>query len=659
MKEHSRYLTKSRFKLALECPTKLYYTRKEAYPNSKKDDTFLAALAEGGFQVGELAKCYFPGGHDVVEKHNELSLNATDELLKQENVIIYEAAIRYQNLFIRVDVLKKEGNSIELIEVKAKSSDGADPTNFLGKKGEISSTWSPYLYDVAFQKYVTKKAFPDSQVKGFLMLADKSAVATVDGLNQKFQLRKSDDNRTYVEIIGDVSSNALGKHLLNKINVDELIDKIWHTERFGQNEEYAFDDYIHFLANHYESDSKILTPIGSVCKSCEFKTSDEQENGGKKSGFKECWKKQLNWANHQFEKPLIFDIWSLRTPKLLEQGIYHIEELEKEHIGDISPNTDGSLSSKERQWLQIEKVKDKDNSLYVDKDGLRDALDSYSYPLHFIDFETSMVAIPFYKGRRPYEQTAFQFSHHIVFENGTIEHKGQYLCTEKGQFPNFEFVRALKRELENDEGTIFRYAAHENTVLNQIMAQLQDTDVSEVSDKKELITFIQSITRGANHTGKRDMVDMLLLVKKYYYHPAMRGSNSIKAVLPAVLNASKRIKEKYSQPIYGKNSEIRSLNFEDGWIWVVPDDKGQVQSPYVLLPSLHDEIDVDTLDDFIYGDKLADGGAAMTGYAKMQFMNISKEEHEAISKGLLKYCELDTLAMVLIWEHFRELTIRI
>ena len=220
-------------------------------------------------------------------------------------------------------------------------------------------------------------------------------------------------------------------------------------------------------------------------------------------------------------------------------------------------------------------------------------------------------------------------------------------------------ARITYRDLENDEGTIFRYAAHENTVLNQIMAQLQDTDVSEVSDKKELITFIQSITRGANHTGKRDMVDMLLLVKKYYYHPAMRGSNSIKAVLPAVLNASKRIKEKYSQPIYGKNSEIRSLNFEDGWIWVVPDDKGQVQSPYVLLPSLHDEIDVDTLDDFIYGDKLADGGAAMTGYAKMQFMNISKEEHEAISKGLLKYCELDTLAMVLIWEHFRELTIRI
>jgi len=49
-----RVLTKSRFKLALECPNKLYYTRKKEYANTKKDDPFLAALADGGFQVEEL-----------------------------------------------------------------------------------------------------------------------------------------------------------------------------------------------------------------------------------------------------------------------------------------------------------------------------------------------------------------------------------------------------------------------------------------------------------------------------------------------------------------------------------------------------------------------------------------------------------------------------
>jgi hypothetical protein len=50
-----RYLTKSRFKTALECPNKLYYTKKQEYANQKEFDPFLEALASGGFQVEELA----------------------------------------------------------------------------------------------------------------------------------------------------------------------------------------------------------------------------------------------------------------------------------------------------------------------------------------------------------------------------------------------------------------------------------------------------------------------------------------------------------------------------------------------------------------------------------------------------------------------------
>lgn len=69
-----RYLTKSRFKLAEECPTKLFYTGKKEYPDKKGEDPFLAALAEGGFQVGELAKCYFPGGTNITSLDYEESL---------------------------------------------------------------------------------------------------------------------------------------------------------------------------------------------------------------------------------------------------------------------------------------------------------------------------------------------------------------------------------------------------------------------------------------------------------------------------------------------------------------------------------------------------------------------------------------------------------
>lgn len=650
-----RYLTKSRFKLALECPAKLYYTKKDEYPDSRNDDSFLLALAEGGFQVGELAKCYFPNGHDITEQDSEDALKKTNELLKLENVIIYEAAIKHHDLFIRADILKKVGNKVELIEVKAKSADGSDYNDFLGAKGEITSGWRPYLFDVAFQKYVVQKAFPNWNVKGFLMLADKTAKATVDGLNQKFQLVKSDDNRTSVKIVGNISADALGKKVLTKINVDTLIDPLINDEGIRVVEDQSFEEYIQYLAENYKNDKRISQPIGGYCKKCEFQASEIEENKSKKSGFKECWKQQLNWMDKEFEKPLIFDIWNLRTPKLLDQGIYHIKDVEKEHIGEISPNADGSLSNKERQWLQIERIKDNDKTPYFDVDGLKQALNSFTYPLHFIDFETSMVAIPFYKGRKPYEQTAFQFSHHTVSKEGVIEHKGQYLCKEKGKFPNIDFVRALKKELENDEGTIFRYAAHENTVLNQILVQIQDIDDAELEDKKELIQFIKSISHRGDDRGDRDMIDMLVLVKKYYYDPSMRGSNSIKAVLPAVLNSSSFIKEKYTKPVYGKNSEIKSLNFKDDWVWIKFDEKGTVISPYKLLPNLHADMEDESIDDLINGDKLADGGAAMTAYAKMQFMDISEEEHEELVNGLLRYCELDTMAMVFIWEYFKEL----
>ena len=75
----NKYLTKSRFILACQCPSKLFYTRKEeVYANTRLENPFLEALADGGFQVGELAKCYYPDGHDI------LSL-APDKALKQTN----------------------------------------------------------------------------------------------------------------------------------------------------------------------------------------------------------------------------------------------------------------------------------------------------------------------------------------------------------------------------------------------------------------------------------------------------------------------------------------------------------------------------------------------------------------------------------------------
>jgi hypothetical protein len=120
------YLTKPRFQLASECPAKLYYTDKpDIYPDQKMQDSFLAALAEGGYQVGELAKRYFPGGTDIKARDYEAALAQTNALLAQRDAVIDEAAVRHDNLFIGVDVLVKHEQQLQLIEVKAKSPFGA------------------------------------------------------------------------------------------------------------------------------------------------------------------------------------------------------------------------------------------------------------------------------------------------------------------------------------------------------------------------------------------------------------------------------------------------------------------------------------------------------------------------------------------------------
>jgi len=200
-----RVFTKSRFKLALECPNKLYYTRKKEYANTKKDDPFLAALADGGFQVEELARMQYPGGilvdDDKYEKYDYQALwEETQELLQQENVIIYEAAFLIDGLFIRTDILVKKGNYIKLIEVKSKTFDPSDEYLLIGKRKRIKAPWKPYLMDVAFQQHVMSLCYPEWSIDSYLMLADKTKVATINGLNQNFRISKNPIRRSCIGV---------------------------------------------------------------------------------------------------------------------------------------------------------------------------------------------------------------------------------------------------------------------------------------------------------------------------------------------------------------------------------------------------------------------------------------------------------------------------
>ena len=151
-------LTKSRFSLGLDCPTKLYYAADVRYANQSADDPFLAALAEGGYQVGELAKAYFPGGIEIMATAVDEAVAETQRYLQQDTVTLFEAAIEFQNCLVRVDVLVKVGSTIELYEVKAKSFDSTAGADFQRKDGGIRPEWKSYLYDVAFQKWGGRKA---------------------------------------------------------------------------------------------------------------------------------------------------------------------------------------------------------------------------------------------------------------------------------------------------------------------------------------------------------------------------------------------------------------------------------------------------------------------------------------------------------------------
>ncbi len=650
----NRYLTKSRFKLGLECPAKLYYTGKKEYANQTLNDSFLEALAEGGFQVGELAKCYVPGGHDIKTLDYDEALSQTNNLLKLENVIIYEAAVCINNLFVRVDILVKSKNHLDLIEVKAKSFEPSEESPFLGKTGKISSGWKSYLYDVAFQKHVITTAYPQFTNTTYLMLADKTAICPTNGLNQKFKLLKDISSMTHVEVSEDLCEDDLSPKILCTVDIDDICEHIYSD---CQDEELPFLDMVRLFSESYAADKKIATPVSTACGSCEFYASAEDISSGLKSGKAECWTENLGWSCGMIDSPTVFDIWNFRKKSnLINSGKIMINDIEEEDISPKSDNLPG-LTLSQRQWMQVEKIQNNDDALWIDKQGLREEMWSWRFPLHFIDFETTMVAIPFNKGLHPYEGIAFQFSHHIVDEGGTVAHYGEYINTQPGVFPNFEFVRNLMNQLSNDNGSIFRYSNHENTFLNLIYHQLQHNK-NEVDDSEELCDFIKLISHSTGDStefwcGDRDMVDLWDLVKKYYYDPAAGGSTSIKKILPSILNNSRCLREKYSRPIYGTESGVKSLNFKN-WSWIKIKN-GTVVDPYLLLPKMFQNTQNNESMLLSNDNVLKDGGGALTAYAKLQFTEMSDYERRELNQALLNYCELDTMAMVMIYEGWKDL----
>lgn len=684
-----KYFTKSAFTMSLECPRWLYYEYdKDVYANQDIDDEFLRSLAEGGFQVGEFAKiCYGIGAANNIKTLEPTeAVRQTKELLSQENVNIAEAAFLVGNMFVRADIIEKKGDVINLIEVKAKSWNPLEDT-FVSNNGKSTNkAIRPYLYDVAFQKYVLvqslKEMFPEKnfKVNAFLMLADKSRNATVNGLNQLFKIKTDSKGKSYVEAAANaaevISNIPVAERVVRPFDVDDICERIIAGDYAEQQDpEFmlggGFVKHIEIMSNDYCNHIKTDCVIGSKCFACPFhrKTDDSSD---KHDGYCECWIEKAGFDPSATTRPLIKEMSGqyigTKRDDYIKSKKYFMEDLSEDDLKRHSDKKHIGLDHYERKWLQIGVATRNEDVLmdyrhkmrgdaYLDIAGLKDEMKNWKFPLHFIDFETSAVALPFYEKMRPYEQIAFQFSHHRVDLNddGTykVTHAGQFINTTPGHFPNFDFIRALKAELDKDEGTIFRYSNHENTILREIHRRLE---AHNEPDKKELQDFIDSITHyeedKVKFVGERDMVDLANVVLKYYFHPYMNGSYSIKVVLPSVQNSSDFIKAKYLEPVYG-TPEMPSLNHTEPKVWTVFGEDGMVKNPYKLLPPISSYLDTDIdLDDVELKEteSVANGGAALAAYAKMQFSDGAMSE--ALEKALLTYCELDTLAMVFIWEYF-------
>ena len=651
-------LTKSLFTTSLGCPRKLYYAvHRGEYDNANSDNDFLRSLAEGGIQVGALARHYYRskyssfGYHFVETKDKAEALRQTEEAMSEKNVVIAEAAFECEGCFVRADIMVKRGETIQLIEVKSSSlhQKDVDKISETTKRGEVNSAYRHYIYDLAFQKYVVEKKL-GKDVEGYLMLINTDKACDVDGLNYMVRINTKTQEVDVSGLDKYTPSPNESDWLLLPCNMNMVCEEII-ANRTTEQIDYmgaTFTDYVDMLVEALTSDTTLAPRLSSQCKGCEFRSADPA-----RSGFHTCWKECAGFSDKDFQKPLSMELWGgggfRKLKTLIEEKKYFLADLQP---ADYYNPKDSALSLSDtyfnnsaRRQIQIERQTRGDSQAIL-LAGIKDEMAEWKFPLHFIDFETSTVALPFTKGRYPYETTAFQYSHHQLDANGRLTHT-EWISTDR-VFPNFDFVRALKRDLEGDEGAVFRYSHHENSVLNQIAEQLR---FSQESDKDELIAFIESIThdRGADRYGKRDMVDLCEVVVRYFYDPTMRGSNSIKVVLPAVLR-SKELQQMYDKPYreYVQSDNFACFDFS----LINYDENGEVGNPYKYLPTIGAEL-LECGETIDSEERINNGGLANANYAKLQYDGLSNEEKLKLKNALLRYCELDTMAMVLIYQYFK------
>jgi hypothetical protein len=268
------------------------------------------------------------------------------------------------------------------------------------------------------------------------------------------------------------------------------------------------------------------------------------------------------------DEPTIFDLYRMNFSKKLEH--YHAGRILFEDVREEA------LSDK--QQMQVECTLNKTE--HIDVDGIREFLDSLSYPLYFLDFETLQQPVPQYNGQRPYQQITFQYSLHIKRSaDAPYEHR-EFLAPNDGSDPRRHLAEQLCKDIPMNVCTLAYNKGFECGRIKELASLYPDLAVHLLNIRDHIQDLLTPFQSG------------------YYYVPAMHGSFSIKSVLPALF------------------PDEPSLNYHN-------------------------------LD-----ERCQNGGNAMTLFPAIQFME--PEEAKASREALLRYCELDTWAMVKVWEKLKE-----
>ncbi|MGB5531138.1 MAG: DUF2779 domain-containing protein [Ignavibacteriaceae bacterium] len=210
-----------------------------------------------------------------------------------------------------------------------------------------------------------------------------------------------------------------------------------------------------------------------------------------------------NYCRKHIPEDSIFDFSGMHLTKkyqLYRDGIIRFEDIPEDY----------PLNKNNKLQLEVYST----GKPVINKEAIENFLSDLNYPLYFMDFETFQPAVPLFDNSKPYQQIPFQYSIHLK-EKKDKDLKHFEFLAEPGEDPRIKFIENLLKVARIKGDVLVYNKAFEITRLKEIAR-----DFTQFADKIEkLILRIKDL--------------MIPFQRKYYYAPGMKGSYSIKAVLPA------------------------------------------------------------------------------------------------------------------------------